>query len=402
MQLTGRKKTANLDALGEDSVTLLPTEPEDMWHANNLIRPGDILKANAIRKVVEESATGTTSSARVRAELTIRVQSTFFDPPSSALQVSGTVAVESSVASLGQYHTLDLELQRPFTLWKQNGWDSVARDELREALRDDKGDTLAAVILGDTHNTANVCLISEFQTLVKARLEGSSNNTQAFYGDVLTALLEAADFSLSSGSQAQAQSRTLLLASPGFAAQNFRAFISDRGVRADDAKLKRMGRDAVVVHTSSANVHALNEALRSPEVSALLAKTKFRDETKIMDEVMQRIRQDDGRVAYGLRTVAQAVEEGAVGRGGGTLLVNNALFRSDDVATRQQYVGIVDRVRDDGGAVHLLSSDHESGKRLDGLGGIAALLTYPMHDADDDDAAPANLEEWGYEGVTVI
>ncbi|CAK7273204.1 Translation factor pelota [Sporothrix epigloea] len=392
MQLTGRKKTAILDALGEDSVTLLPTEPEDMWHANNLIRPGDLLKANAIRKVVDESATGTTSSARVRAELTIRVQATFFDPPSSALQVSGTIAVESSVASLGQYHTLDLELQRPFTLWKQHGWDSVARDELREALREDKGDALAAVILGDTHNTANVCLITEFQTLVKSRLEGSSN-TQAFYGDVLTALLEAADFS---------GPRTLLLASPGFAAQNFRAFISERGVRGDDAKLKRMGRDAVVVHTSTANVHALNEALRSPEVNALLSKTKYRDETKIMDEVMQRIRQDDGRVAYGLRTVAQAVEEGAVGRGGGTLLVNNALFRSDDVATRQQYVGIVDRVRDDGGALHLLSSDHESGKRLDGLGGIAALLTYPVLDPDDVDAAPASLEEWGYEGVTVI
>ncbi|CAK7225840.1 Translation factor pelota [Sporothrix curviconia] len=394
MQLTGRKRTANIDALGEDSVTLLPTEPEDMWHANNLIRPGDILKANAIRKVIDESATGTTSSARVRAELTIRVQSTFFDPPSSALQVSGTIAVESPVAALGQYHTLDLELQRPFTLWKQHGWDSVARDELHEALREDKGDALAAVILGDTHNTANVCLITEFQTLVKARLEGSTNNTPAFYGDVLTALLEAADFAV--------PGRTLLLASPGFAAQNFRAFISDRGVRADDAKLKRMGKDAVVVHTSTANVHALNEALRSPEVNALLSKTKFRDETRIMDEVMQRIRQDDGRVAYGLRTVAQAVDEGAAGRGGGTLLVNNALFRSDDVATRQQYVGIVDRVRDDGGAVHLLSSDHESGKRLDGLGGIAALLTYPMHDADDADAAPANLEEWGYEGVTVI
>ncbi|CAK7203141.1 Translation factor pelota [Sporothrix eucalyptigena] len=392
MQLTGHKRTASLDALGEDSVTLLPTEPEDMWHANNLIRPGDILKANAIRRVVEESATGSNSSTRVRAELTVRVQSTFFDPPSSTLQVSGTVAVENSVAALGQYHTLDLELNRPFTLWKQHGWDSVAKDELREALREDKGDALAAVILGDGNNTANICLITEFQTIIKSRLDGNSN-TQQFYTDVLNALLEAADFS---------GQRLLLLASPGFAAQKFREFLSDRGIRTDDARLKRMGREAVLVHTSTANVHSLNEALRSPEVNALLSKTKFKDETKIMDEVMQRVRQDDGRVAYGFKTVAQAVEEGAVGRGGGTLLVNNALFRSDDVATRQQYVGIVDRVRDDGGAVHLLSSDHESGKRLDGFGGIAALLTYPMHDQDDVDAAPANLEEWGYEGVTVI
>ena len=393
MQLVKGKKAATTDAAqGETGVTLLPTEPEDMWHANNLIRPDDILKATAIRKVVEESATGSTNSARMRTELTIRVQSTFFDPPSSALQVNGTVVAENALAALGQYHTLDLELQRPFTLWKQHGWDSVAQTELQEALRTDKGDALVAVVLGDTLNTAIVCLITEYQTLIKTRLEGSSN-TKQFHTDVLTSLLDVADFS---------GQRLLVLASPGFSAQNFRTFITERGTRTEDAKLRRMGRDAVVVHTSSANVYALNEALRSPEVTAVVAKAKFRDETRIMDEVMTRVRQNDGRVAYGLRQVAQAVEEGAVGRGGGTLMVNNALFRSDDVATRQQYVGMVDRVHEHGGETHLLSSDHESGKRLDGLGGIAALLTYPMHDPDEDGVEPASLEEWGYEGVTVI
>jgi len=32
-----------------------------------------------------------------------------------------------------------------------------------------------------------------------------------------------------------------------------------------------------------------------------------------------------------------------------------------------------------------LSSDHESGQRLDALGGIAAILTYPIYDLDEDD-----------------
>ncbi|KIH89882.1 protein pelota [Sporothrix brasiliensis 5110] len=398
MQLVKGKKPATTDAAqGEAGVTLLPTEPEDMWHANNLIRPGDILKATAIRKVVDESATGSTSSNRMRTELTIRVAATFFDPPSSALQVNGTIVVENPLASLGQYHTLDLELQRPFTLWKareSGGWDSVAKAELDAALRTDKGDALVAVVLGDTHNTALVVLVTEYQTLVKTRMEGSSKPTPQFYGEVLAALLEAADFS--------GGPRLLVLASPGFAAQKFKAFVSDQAVRADDAKLRRMGRDAVVVHANSANVYALHEALRSPEVAAVVKSAKFQDETRVMDEVAARVRQNDGRVAYGLRHVAQAVEEGAVGRGGGALLVNNALFRSDDLATRRQYVGIVDRVRDEGGATHLLSSDHESGKRLDGLGGIAALLTYPMLDPDEADVEPTSLEEWGYEGVTVI
>jgi protein pelota len=55
-----------------------------------------------------------------------------------------------------------------------------------------------------------------------------------------------------------------------------------------------------------------------------------------------------------------------------------------DVATRKKYVGLVDKVKEDGGEVRLLSSDHESGKRLEALGGIAAILTYPIFDLDED------------------
>ena len=46
---------------GEGLITLYPEEPEDMWHAYNLIRPGDRLRASAIRKVTVLSATGSGS-----------------------------------------------------------------------------------------------------------------------------------------------------------------------------------------------------------------------------------------------------------------------------------------------------------------------------------------------------
>jgi protein pelota len=53
------------------------------------------------------------------------------------------------------------------------------------------------------------------------------------------------------------------------------------------------------------------------------------------------------------------------------------------VGERKRWVTLVDRVRDvEGGEVRVLSSDHESGKRLEGLGGIAALLTFPIIEED--------------------
>ncbi len=67
-------------------------------------------------------------------------------------------------------------------------------------------------------------------------------------------------------------------------------------------------------------------------------------------------------------------------------MVSHALFRSQDIATRRRWVRLVDRVREEeGGEVRILSSDHESGKRLEGLGGIAAILTFPIEDMEDVD-----------------
>lgn len=107
-----------------------------------------------------------------------------------------------------------------------------------------------------------------------------------------------------------------------------------------------------------------------------------------MNQFLELLRKDDGRAWYGPREVETAVEKGAVGRGGGVLLISNKLFRSQDVGTRKRWVGLVDRVRErDGGEVRVLSSEHESGKRLEDLGGIAAILTFPIEEMDEEEEA---------------
>ncbi|TPX16823.1 uncharacterized protein E0L32_003385 [Thyridium curvatum] len=355
------------------------------WHANNLIQPEDILKAHAVRKVVRETATGSSTSQRVHTELTIRVVSTFFDPGASALHVSGQVINENSFVSVGQHHTLDLELNRTFTLWKKYGWDSVALETLRDALAQDKDGAVAAVVMQE--GLANICLITDFQTLLKQRVESSvpkkrsaasdqDSGMRRFYDKTLSTLLRSIDFN---------EPRMLLLASPGFVAQDFKKWIGEEGARKADKMLRRIAKDAVVVHSSSGHLHSLNEVLKSPEVAALLKDKKFSNETRFMDDFFERIRKDDGRAWYGTKPVEKAVQEGAVGRGGGVLLVNNSLFRSQDIATRRRYVALVDKVKEDGGEARVLSSDHESGQRLDALGGIAAILTYPIVDLDEDE-----------------
>lgn len=59
---------------------------------------------------------------------------------------------------------------------------------------------------------------------------------------------------------------------------------------------------------------------------------------------------------------------------------------------RRKWVGVVEDVRKSGGEVLIFSSIHESGKQLDQLTGVAAILNFPLPELESDD------EEEGNEG----
>ncbi|KAK4146916.1 uncharacterized protein C8A04DRAFT_25109 [Dichotomopilus funicola] len=387
MRFASKKQT--IQGIDEDAgVSLLIVEPEDMWHANNLISAGDVVHAPAFRKVTMTTVTGSTFGKSVRTNLSIKVKSTFFDPLASELKVSGTVANENDWVSIGQHHTITLKYEKTdikFTIWKSAGWDSVARQALKEALSEDRPEAIAAVVMQE--GLANICLITEFRTIIKQRIDspipkkraattgGGGTTMSTFYDKTLSSLRHNIDFSIP---------RTLLLASPGFAADDFRTYMLSEAARTSDKALQRIAKDAVVIPSTTGHVHSLNEVLKSSKAKKILEDAKFSTESNLMDQFYDRLRKDDGRAWYGTQPVEKAVVEGAVGRGGGVLFVNNGFFRSMDVAERKRYVGLVDKVKEDGGEVRLLSSDNESGKRLESLGGIAAILTYPIFDLDED------------------
>ncbi|KAF2787383.1 hypothetical protein K505DRAFT_288059 [Melanomma pulvis-pyrius CBS 109.77] len=389
---------------GSGFATFLPEEPEDMWHAYNLIQPTDLVRAKALRRVTKTSDSGSVVSERVKVDLTIAVTSTDFDVGSGQLHVAGRVAVENDYVKLGGHHTLDLELNRRFTLEKVDGWDSVALEMLREACETERKAELWAVVMGE--GIANICLITEHQTILRQRIEvpvprkrrggldGHDKGMEKFFWTTLTTLLRHLDLSgASSSASTPDKTVPLLLASPGFVAQSFLAYIKAEATRTTNKPLLALLPTIIVAHSSSPHVHSLAEVLASPAITTKLSDTKYARETALMDKFNTFIRQDDGRAWYGPREVERAVEKGAVGRGGGVLLISNALFRAQNVAERKRWVTLVDRVREvEGGEVRVLSSLHESGQRLEALGNVAAILTFPLEDLDEEEEEEESVD----------
>jgi protein pelota len=139
----------------------------------------------------------------------------------------------------------------------------------------------------------------------------------------------------------------------------------------------------VITHSSSASPAALAEVLASKAVTSQVSNARFVRESQYLDKLYDSLRKDDGKAWYGPKEVEYCVINGAVSAGGGALLISNRLFRSMVIVERKRWVDCVDKVKAAGGDVRVLSDVHESGKRLEELGGVACLLTFPIYEIED-------------------
>ncbi|CAI2171875.1 16083_t:CDS:10 [Funneliformis geosporum] len=367
---------------------LCPEELEDMWHVYNLISLGDQLKATTIRRVQRQSTTGSVESERVRCVLTITVDNVEFDSQGGLLRIRGRVINENKYVKMGTYHTIDLEMNRNFTLLKPE-WDIIALERVNEACDVTKQADVAAVVLQE--GLANVCLVTQNMTIVRQRIEqpiprkrkGSVTNyekgLQKFFDQVMQSIINHVNFEIV---------KVIILASPGFVKDQCFNYIFSEAVKQENRQLIENKSKFVLIHCSSGHKYALQEVLKDPSVQSQLSDTKYAQEVLTLDRFFKMLNDDPDRAFYGWNHIKKAEERGAIG----TLLLSDGLFRAADIPTRKKYIKLVESVRGTGGKVLIFSSLHVSGEQLNQLTGVAAILNFPLPDIELEDEEEEEIE----------
>ncbi|KAL3270209.1 hypothetical protein HHI36_009265 [Cryptolaemus montrouzieri] len=370
----------NVTKDGEGDVTLVPEEPEDMWHAYNLISDGDSVRSTTIRKVQTESSTGSSTSSRVRTTLTISVESIDFDTQACMLRLKGKNIEENQFVKMNAYHTLELEMNRKFSLRKAE-WDTISLERIEMACDPTKSADVAAVIMHE--GLAHVCLITSSMTLVRAKIDVNiprkrkgfvaqhEKGLQKFYDTVLQAILRHINFDIV---------KCILICSPGFVRDQFFEYLFQMAVKTDNKILLENKGKFMLVHSSSGFKHSLREALQDPAVINKISDTKAAGEVKALENFYTVLQCEPSKAFYGKKHIEKAIEAQAVE----SLLISDKLFRCQDVKLRKEYVQIIDSVRESGGEVKIFSSLHISGEQLEQLTGIAAILRFPMPELEED------------------
>ncbi|XP_004495545.1 protein PELOTA 1 isoform X1 [Cicer arietinum] len=365
---------------GPGSVKMVPVDSDDLWYVYNLIAPGDSIMAVTIRKVLREAANGGRDAERVKLKLEIIVEDGVdYDKEGSVLRVRGKNILENEHVKIGAFHTLELELQRPFVL-RKDVWDSYALEVLQQASDPGASADLAVVLMQE--GLAHILLIGKSMTATRSRIEtsiprkhgpaiaGYERALNKFFENVLQAFLRHIDFSVV---------RCAVIASPGFTKDQFHRHLFLEAERKQLRPIIENKSRIILVHASSGYKHSLKEVLDAPNVMSVIKDTKAAQEVRILKEFYDMLSNDSARACYGAKHVEVANERLAVQ----TLLISDALFRNADIATRKKFVNLVNSVKDSGGSVHVFSSMHVSGEQLTQISGIAAILRFPLPDLED-------------------
>ncbi|KAL9248250.1 hypothetical protein vseg_021594 [Gypsophila vaccaria] len=364
---------------GPGSVKMVPEEADDLWIAYNLIAEGDSVLSSTVRKVLREAASGGRDAERVKLKLEIKVEGVEYDKEGAVLRVRGKNVLENDHVKIGAFHTLEIELHRPFVL-RKDIWDSLALDMLHQAADPTASADLAVLLMQE--GLAHILLIGRSLTLTRSRIEvsiprkhgpaiaGYESALKKFFENVLQAFLKHVDFNVV---------RCAVIASPGFTKDQFHSHLLLEAERKQLRSIIENKSRIILAHTTSGYKHSLKEVLDAPNVMSMIKDTKAAQEVRALEEFFNMLSNDPDRACYGPKHVEVAHERMAIQ----TLLITDELFRSADVVTRQKYVNLVSSVKDSGGNAHIFSSMHVSGEQLAQLTGIAAVLRFPLPELED-------------------
>lgn len=367
-----------IDKAGNGLIVIIPEEEEDLWHIYNLIQRGDSVKTGTFRKVKTETKTGSVSTKRLFMVIKLQIISiNYYYGEESAdigLLLKGKNIEESRFMQIGQMHTIKVELNYPITIYKNN-WDKLHMQILNEAADPAASADIAALTMDE--GLANMCIVSNMTTLVKARIEKNipkkfsgiyhyDKAMQGFFDQILQAIMNGINFEVI---------KAFVIASPGFVGQNFFKYLLEMSEKPEYALIKTNKDKFIVTKSSSGYKGALNEVLSDPNVMVKLKDTKAIKEIEALDRFYRTLQQDSDRVAYGHKYVMEAKEHNAIKE----LLICDSLFRTKNFSMRKVYVDLVDKTKEAGGEVYIFSRSHVSGEKLNDLSGIAAILRFPLN-----------------------
>jgi protein pelota len=339
--------------LRHGEIKVLVDTPEDVWYLSQLIDTNDVIKGKTPRKI---KPTEEAEATKRMVFIALTVEKVEFSKTTNALRASGKIIEGPEDVPHGSYHTFAIEPGTTLSITKEH-WYNYQLDRITEAAETKIPNIIICVFDREEAYFARMKrptpeLLSHIEGEVEKKRTGVKAKT-SFYEEIIKQLEQydkryKLDF--------------IILASPAFWKEELFKVLKN-----DELKKK-----IIQATVSSVDETAINEVLRRDEVQTALRQERTARELVLVEKLLGELAKK-GAVAYGINQTEETATAGAIA----TLLVTDGLIqKTRQENTFQRIDSIMRSVDRQKGQVVIISSEHAGGKKIDGIGGIAALLRY--------------------------
>jgi protein pelota len=152
---------------------------------------------------------------------------------------------------------------------------------------------------------------------------------------------------------------TIVIVGSGFTKDHFLKFAKEK-----DAQLFKK---SIVHGTGQPGMNGINEAIKTGIIEQITKENRVVQETNLIEKLFSEIKKN-GLATYGKNEVKNAILNGAVER----LLITDTLIRTD--------IGeeLLKLAKQNNSEFTIINTMHEAGKKIEGIGGLGALLRYKI------------------------
>jgi len=344
--------------LRKGAVKVKVEDTDDLWYLSTVLDAGDLAKGTTIRKIkLGESTDRKVEIVKKTVFLEIQIERIEFEIGSKTLRLSGIITQGPDDIAKGSHHTIVVEEHSEITIQKQ--WMQFQLDKLKEACEEKKPDVLMVV---HDREEAYFAILRRYGYTLLTKIAGNvtkkaevSMNTTNFYKEIIVLMHDYDE---------RYKPSVIIVASPSF-------WKEDLMKNLEDDKLRKK---IVLATCSSTDETAIAEVLKRQEMKQVLKQQKIAQEVGAVEELMVEIAKESLGV-YGYKEVEERVMAGAVAK---LLVTDGFIQRAKETGKYVQIDSLMKMVDQGKGSIMIISSDHEGGKKLDGLGGIGAIVRYKM------------------------
>ena len=335
-------------------VKVVPETMDDLWHLQHLLDRGDLVKALTFRTVEQSDDKLRSKKAEKKPMvLGVRVEDVEFHQFSDRLRIHGVI--EEGPQDLGSHHTINIAAGdfKELTIIKDE-WKTYHLKRLEEAVHSSKKADIIFISLDDDEAIVGVVRQSGIQIFAEVashrsgKMYKSSDNEKEYFAEIISVLKNI-----------KQKNTPLLVVGPGFT--------KDRLVAYGKEKAPDFFTPVFIHGTGNSGLNGVYEAMKGGAAEKIGKENRVILETNMVERVLEEISKN-GYVTYGKNEVREALKVGAVSH----LLVLDKLARTEE---GEELLTLAKEQKSD---FFIINSSHDGGKKLEGLGGVAALLRYKI------------------------